>query len=129
MWGVQMRRVDVGAEVETVRCIIQRPSGEILLLQKSAESKAASLFEFPGGKIDRISGPRSTHEEQRAAVMREVFEEVNIDLTRCPPDKKDEFVYSFTPKDVEYQRRVHVSHAVLPSGELEIVIDRTSNAQ
>jgi 8-oxo-dGTP pyrophosphatase MutT (NUDIX family) len=123
------RRIDVGKEVETVRCIVQRSSGEILLLQKSADSKAASLFEFPGGKIDHISGAVSTPAEQRVAVMREVLEEANIDLTSCPPDRKDEFSYSFTPEDIEYSRRVHLFHVVLPPGDVEIIIDRTTNAQ
>ncbi len=115
-------------EVETVRCILQRHNGDILLLQKSPDSKAASLYELPGGKIDAISARISTLREQTQSTVQEVFEETDIDLSSHPPKKTEEITYAFEHKGKLYRRRVHMFHVVLAVDDDAVVIGKTVNA-
>jgi 8-oxo-dGTP pyrophosphatase MutT (NUDIX family) len=82
--------------------------GRVLLLQKSKSSKAASLFEFPGGKIDNIRGDVSSDLEQREAAFREVLEETGLNLNKEDFVKIDEFEYSFVHDTREFKRKVYV---------------------
>jgi mutator protein MutT len=109
------------AEVPTVRCIVRRPGGDVLLLRKSDDSKAAGLLEFPGGKIDPGTDPLE-------AVIREVREETGIDLSASPPVACDEYRYRFEHAGTTHHRRVHVFLAELAADPGEVVVNRTRDA-
>ncbi|OGH04036.1 MAG: hypothetical protein A2W22_00215 [Candidatus Levybacteria bacterium RBG_16_35_11] len=113
--------------IETVRCIIEDSQGKILLLQKAKDSKAKGLFEFPGGKIDSIAGDSSTYAEQLKAVVKEIEEETGIDISRCSPQKSDEFTYQFTAGNHLHERMVHLFFVRLPIVNNEVSINSTLN--
>lgn len=55
--------------------IIYDPQGSILITQRAAHLSSGGLWEFPGGKLE----PNETPE---AALIREIKEEVNLDILR-----------------------------------------------
>jgi len=113
---------------ETVRCEIRDIRGRILLLQKGARSKNSGMFEFPGGKIDKIRGSSSTLEEQRESVIREVLEETEIDISNVPVNKAGSSRYAFEVGGVFYERDVHYFQAQLSEGGYSIKVNQTMTA-
>lgn len=65
--------------------------GKLLLLQKDETSRIPGSLEFPGGKIDVQAGRNPTLEEQVQALIQEVGEETEIDISGMPLEKVDEF--------------------------------------
>ncbi len=55
--------------------IIYNQQGSILITQRAAHLPSGGLWEFPGGKLE-------LHETPAAALIREVKEEVNLDVLR-----------------------------------------------
>lgn len=108
--------------VETVRAVVTNEKGEILLLQKSEDSKNPLSYEFPGGKIDRITGAHSTDEEQKEALYEEVQGETGLDITGSEIEKICAFDYQFQHKGETYGRTVHVFSVAVH--EEEVVINK-----
>ena len=57
-------------------CVLVRTDGHILLARRPAGRALAGLWEFPGGKVEK-------NEEPEAALIRELKEELGIDIARA----------------------------------------------
>lgn len=55
--------------------VIYNPEGKILITQRAAHITSGGLWEFPGGKLENLETPE-------AALLREIKEEVNLDIIR-----------------------------------------------
>jgi 8-oxo-dGTP diphosphatase len=58
--------------------VIVNDRGEVLVARRAAHLHQGGLWEFPGGKID-------AHESVRAALCRELHEELGIDVLEAQP--------------------------------------------
>lgn len=67
-----MKRVHVAAAV------IRREDGRVLIAKRAAEQHQGGLWEFPGGKVEAGETPRS-------ALLRELREELAIEVTQARP--------------------------------------------
>ena len=72
--------------VEVVAAVIQRPDGEFLLAQRPPGKVYAGYWEFPGGKVE-------PGEPAAAALVRELREELGIDVQQAYPWIMREYVY------------------------------------
>ncbi|HEX3096091.1 MAG TPA: Nudix family hydrolase [Usitatibacter sp.] len=63
---------------EVAAAVIERPDGEFLLAQRPAGKPYPGYWEFPGGKIE-------AGEEPRAALARELREELGIEVREASP--------------------------------------------
>jgi 8-oxo-dGTP diphosphatase len=72
--------------VEVAAAVILRPDDRFLLTQRPAGKAYAGFWEFPGGKVER-------GEPARAALSRELREELGIEVTRACPWITQEYVY------------------------------------
>lgn len=61
--------------LRVVAAIIENRSGEYLIAERPPGKPAAGLWEFPGGKVE-------PGEDDRRALLRELDEELGIDLAR-----------------------------------------------
>ena len=59
--------------IDVVAAVIQNEEGKILIAQRNLKNSQGGLWEFPGGKIE----PNETKEE---AIIREIKEEMDIDI-------------------------------------------------
>ena len=59
--------------INVVAAVIQNEEGKILIAQRNLKKSQGGLWEFPGGKIE----PNETKEE---AIIREIKEEMDIDI-------------------------------------------------
>ena len=59
--------------IDVVAAVIQNEEGKILIVQRNLKKSQGGLWEFPGGKIE----PNETKEE---AIIREIKEEMDIDI-------------------------------------------------
>ena len=57
-------------------CVLVRTDGRVLLARRPTGRPLAGLWEFPGGKIEK-------KEEPEAALIRELKEELGIDIARA----------------------------------------------
>jgi 8-oxo-dGTP diphosphatase len=81
-----MSRPAGAQRVEVAAAVIIRPDGEFLLAQRPPGKVYAGYWEFPGGKIER-------GEPASAALMRELHEELGIEVTRACPWIAREYTY------------------------------------
>jgi 8-oxo-dGTP diphosphatase len=72
--------------VEVAAAVIERPDGSFLLGQRAADTFYPGYWEFPGGKVEPGETPR-------AALVRELEEELGIDVERADPWLRREHVY------------------------------------
>ncbi len=72
--------------VEVAAAVIERTDGAFLLAQRPAGKVYAGWWEFPGGKVD-------PGESAHAALVRELHEELAIDVTRAYPWITREYAY------------------------------------
>ena len=77
--------------IDVVAAVIQNEEGKILIAQRNLKKSQGGLWEFPGGKIE----PNETREE---AIIREIKEEMDIDIeTKKFIDQK---VFNYPDKDI-----------------------------
>lgn len=72
--------------VEVVAAVIERPDGSFLLAQRPAGKAYAGYWEFPGGKVE-------PGEPLAAALVRELHEELGIEVERAYPWIVQNYVY------------------------------------
>ena len=72
--------------VHVAAAVLLRPDGHVLLAQRPAGKAYAGYWEFPGGKLEPGESPR-------AALQRELREELGIEIQRASPWLVQEFVY------------------------------------
>lgn len=75
-----------GDVVHVAAAVLLRPDGDVLLAQRPAGKPYAGYWEFPGGKLEPGESPR-------AALTRELREELGIEIRRPSPWLVQEFVY------------------------------------
>ena len=114
--------------IETVRCEIQDADGRILLLLKDRNSKNPGMYEFPGGKIEKIRGAHAQEDEQISAAIQEVLEETGLDISEVPLVKKGSYQYSFIAGGQREKRDVSLYHAKLPPGKHIVTVNQTRRA-
>lgn len=78
--------------IDVVAAIIKNSDNKILIAQRNLKKSQGGLWEFPGGKIE----PNETKE---AAIIREIKEELNMDIT-CD-SYFDEKVYVYPDKTIK----------------------------
>ena len=77
--------------INVVAAVIADESGKILITQRNLKKSQGGLWEFPGGKIE----PNETRED---AIIRELKEELNIDVK--VEGYLDEKVFNYPEKDI-----------------------------
>ena len=77
--------------VDVVAAVIQNEEGKILIAQRNKKKAQGGLWEFPGGKIE----PNETKEE---AIVREIKEEMDIDIVA--KEFIDQRVFKYPEKDI-----------------------------
>lgn len=77
--------------INVVAAVIQNEEDKILIAQRNLKKSQGGLWEFPGGKIE----PNETKEE---AIIREIKEEMDIDIeTKKFIDQK---IFNYPDKDI-----------------------------
>lgn len=77
--------------------VLLRPDGSVLLAQRPAGKPYAGYWEFPGGKFEPGETPR-------AALDRELREELGIDVRHAAPWFLQEFTYPHAHVELHFQR-------------------------
>ena len=77
--------------INVVAAIIKDENGKILITQRNLQKAQGGLWEFPGGKIE----PNETKEE---AIVREIKEELDIDIQ--VESYLSEKVFNYPEKDI-----------------------------
>jgi 8-oxo-dGTP diphosphatase len=117
--------------VEVAAAVILRPDGSFLLGQRAADTFYPGYWEFPGGKVEAGETPR-------AALIRELAEELGIEVLRADPWIVREHTYEhahvrlnfFRVREWRGELRDHV-HAALSwqrSGALSVAPMLPANA-
>ena len=71
-------RVVTHPPIDVVAGVIRRDDGRLLITQRLADDTLGGYWEFPGGKVD-------PGEELKAALHRELMEELGVDRSRVKP--------------------------------------------
>jgi 8-oxo-dGTP diphosphatase len=83
--------------VRVAAAVILRPDGQVLLAQRPPGKPYEGYWEFPGGKLER-------GETTRHALVRELHEELGIDVRRASPWIVQEFVYPHAHVELNFFR-------------------------
>jgi 8-oxo-dGTP diphosphatase len=83
--------------VRVAAAVLLRPDGSVLLAQRPAGKAYAGYWEFPGGKFEPGETPR-------AALTRELHEELGIVVRRASPWLIQEFVYPHAHVELHFFR-------------------------
>ena len=100
--GGDRREAPVGGDsvcglVRVAAAVVLRPDGQVLLAQRPPGKAYAGYWEFPGGKHEAGVTPR-------AALARELKEELGIDVRRAAPWLVQEFVYPHAHVELHFFR-------------------------
>jgi len=100
--GGERREAPVGGDsvcaiVRVAAAVLLRPDGQVLLAQRPPGKPYAGYWEFPGGKLEAGETPR-------AALARELKEELGIDVRRASPWLVQEFVYPHAHVELHFFR-------------------------
>ena len=87
--GIKLRSP---ARILVVAAALYDEAGRILIAQRPAGKHMAGRWEFPGGKVAR-------GEDERAALARELREELGIEVTSAEPCMR--LVHSYADREVE----------------------------
>jgi len=90
------------ARVEVAAAVILRDDGRFLLGQRPAGKVYAGYWEFPGGKIEPGESPR-------AALKRELHEELGMDVERAYPWLTRDYDYAHAAVRLRFFRVVRWS--------------------
>lgn len=85
------------AIVRVAAAVVYRGNGDVLLAQRPAGKPYSGYWEFPGGKLEHDETPR-------AALARELAEELNIRVRRATPWLVSEFVYPHAHVELNFFR-------------------------
>lgn len=77
--------------IDVVAAVIRDDEGRILIAQRNFKKSQGGLWEFPGGKIE----PNETKEE---AIIREIKEEMDIDIK--VENYIDQKIFNYPDKDI-----------------------------
>jgi 8-oxo-dGTP diphosphatase len=77
--------------------VLVRPDGQVLLAQRPPGKAYAGYWEFPGGKLEAGESPH-------AALVRELREELGIEVRRAAPWLVQEFVYPHAHVELHFFR-------------------------
>jgi 8-oxo-dGTP diphosphatase len=83
--------------VRVAAAVILRPDGTTLLAQRPPGKPYAGYWEFPGGKLEPGESPRD-------ALVRELREELGLEVTRAAPWLVQEFVYPHAHVELNFFR-------------------------
>jgi 8-oxo-dGTP diphosphatase len=83
--------------VEVAAAVLLRPNGDVLLAQRPPGKPYAGYWEFPGGKFEPGETPR-------AALDRELQEELGITVCRASPWLLQDFVYPHAHVELHFFR-------------------------
>jgi len=96
---------------EVAAAVIERPDGQFLLAQRPEGKPYSGYWEFPGGKIEQSEDPR-------AALVRELREELGIEVLEATPWITR--VYAYTHATV----RLHFHRVIAWDGEPQSLEDQ-----
>ena len=91
--------------VAVAAAVIEQPDGRYLLGRRAPGTFYAGYWEFPGGKVEAGETPR-------AAIMRELHEELGIVVHRADPWLRREHIYEHAHVDLHFFRVRHWSGEV-----------------
>ena len=83
--------------VRVAAAVILRPDGQVLLAERPPGKPYEGYWEFPGGKLERGETPRQ-------ALVRELHEELGIEVRRASPWIVQEFVYPHAHVELNFFR-------------------------
>ena len=83
--------------VRVAAAVIVRPDGQVLLAQRPPGKPYEGYWEFPGGKLERGETPRH-------ALVRELHEELGLEVRRAAPWIVQEFVYPHAHVELNFFR-------------------------
>lgn len=83
--------------VRVAAAVILRPDGQVLLAQRPPGKPYEGYWEFPGGKLEPGETPRQ-------ALVRELHEELGLDVRRASPWIVQEFVYPHAHVELNFFR-------------------------
>jgi 8-oxo-dGTP diphosphatase len=83
--------------VRVAAAVLLRPDGQVLLAQRPPGKPYAGYWEFPGGKLEAGETPR-------AALARELEEELGVVVRRASPWLVQEFVYPHAHVELHFFR-------------------------
>lgn len=77
--------------IDVVAAVIQNEDGKVLIAQRNLKKAQGGLWEFPGGKIE-------TSETKEEAIVREIKEEMDLDIEAG--DVIDQKIFNYPEKDI-----------------------------
>ena len=86
-----------GGKVHVAAAVLVRPDGRVLLAERPPGKAYAGYWEFPGGKLESGESPH-------AALVRELREELGIEVRRAAPWLVQEFVYPHAHVELHFFR-------------------------
>ena len=99
--------------INVVAAVIKNSEGKVLIAQRCLKKAQGGLWEFPGGKIE----PNETREH---AIVREIKEELFIDISADKYLSEKEFVYPEKTINLIALACTHLSGEIKPTEHEDI---------